>query len=274
LATPAGPAHADDPAAACEGIAAEQALPILAQSYQFTPNGYGNAGFAPLIGGFGAGPAGVAALAGPPGPTAVAYGPAGSLSPLGPPPIVASAGPLGPGLTSPALRAIVLPPTGAAAAPAAAAANTVPIGPPGLPGRPQLNPDGTVSPPANNLGSQIQLGILQQAELSQLAARLTNSGNYQAAAAFWAISYANQALETYNEVLANCKDATVGPSGPLGPLPGVMGAAGEAGASGSPAPAPGAAGAPTGAAPVSGPAGAATSTPTPTPAAPGTRPAP
>ena len=76
LAAPAGSAHADDPAAYCEGVAAEQALPILAQSYQFTPNGYGNAGFAPLIGAFGAGPAGAATLAGPPGPTAVGYGPA------------------------------------------------------------------------------------------------------------------------------------------------------------------------------------------------------
>jgi len=62
LALPTDSAHADDPAAVCEGLAAEQALPILAQSYQFTPSGYGNAGFGPLIGAFGAGPAGVGAL--------------------------------------------------------------------------------------------------------------------------------------------------------------------------------------------------------------------
>jgi hypothetical protein len=273
LATPAGSAHADDPANFCEGVAAEQALPILAQSYQFTPNGYGNAGFAPLIGGFGAGPAGAAALTGPPGPTAVGYGPAGSLSPLGPPPIIASAGPLGPGLTSAALRPIVLPPNGAAAPGPAPGANTIPIGPPGLPGRPQIDLNGVVIPPPSTTGTQIQLGFLQQAELSQLATRLTNSANYQVASAFWAMAYASQALETYNEVLSNCKDALIGPGGPLGALGGALGnAGGPAGA------AEAAAAAPTGGStpPANTPAGSSTPTPgtptgspTPTPTVPG-----
>jgi hypothetical protein len=273
LATPAPAAHADDPVAFCEGVAAEQALPLLLQSYQLTPNGVGNAGFGPLIGAFGAGPAGAAALVGPPGPTAVGYGPAGSLSPLGPPPIVASAGPLGPGLTSTALRSIVLPP--GAAAGAAAGGNTVPVGPPSLPSRPQLSPAGAVSPPGSNVGTQIQLGMLQQAELTQLAARNTNSANYQAAAAFWASAYASQALETYNEVLTNCKDAEIGPGGPLGPL--LTGAAAAGAATGAPAgagPAPAAGSAATGGAPASGPTVAATSTPTATPASPGTSPTP
>jgi hypothetical protein len=218
LASPVRSAHADDPVAFCEGVAAQQAMPLLLQSYQFTPNGYGNAGFGPLIGAFGAGPAGAAALVGPPGPTAVSYGPAGSLSPLGPLPIIASAGPLGPGLTSTALQSIVLPGTAAASGAATAGAATVPVGPPGLPGRPGLSPAGAVSPPGNSVGTQIHLWTLRQAELTQLATRDTNSANYQAAAAFWASAYASQALETYNEVLTNCKDATIGPGGPLGPL--------------------------------------------------------
>ncbi len=269
LASPARPAHADDPAAYCEGVAAQQALPLLAQSYQITPNGYGPAGWGPFIGPFNAGPAGAAALYGPPGPYAIPYGPAGSLVRGGPLPVVAAYGPLGPGLTSTALVPIVLAPPppaapgGAAMAAAAAPAVTVPVsqtgplGPVGLAGRPQLSAAGAVSAPSNNLGTQLDLAALQQAELAQMIARYNNSATYQVGASFWATAYASQALETYNEVLTNCKDALIGPAGPLGPL--LQTAAGAGGA---------AAGAP--ASPAAAPDAAASSAPAPTPTAPAT----
>jgi hypothetical protein len=238
LASPARPAHADDPAAYCEGVAAQQALPILAQSYQITPNGYGPAGWGPFIGPFNAGPAGAAALYGPPGPYAIPYGPAGSLVRGGPLPVVAAYGPLGPGLTSTALAPIVLAPSPPAApggaVMAAAAAATVPVGqtgllgPVGLAGRPQLSPAGAVSASPNNLSTQLELATLQQAELAQMIARYNNSATYQVGASFWANAYATQALETYNEVLTNCKDALIGPGGPLGTLSQPADAAGAA----------------------------------------------
>jgi hypothetical protein len=77
-----------------------------------------------------------------------------------------------------------------------------------------------------------------------MIARYTNSATYQVDASFWATAYASQALETYNQVLTNCKDALIGPGGPLGPLLQTAAGAGGAGAGvpSSPATAPDAAG--------------------------------
>ncbi|HEY7064560.1 MAG TPA: hypothetical protein VII06_24005 [Chloroflexota bacterium] len=92
----APPAHAQqDDQAICEGWAAEQAMPLLQQSLAVTPSGappYGPAGFNGLVGPFGAGPWGVAALGGPPG-------------------LIANAGPLGPGPTAFSLAPGVLAPS-------------------------------------------------------------------------------------------------------------------------------------------------------------------
>src|SRR5262249_50459480 len=51
----------------CPGYAAQMAMPALLQSYQYSPQGYGPWGFAPLTYPFGAGPFGNAALFGVPG---------------------------------------------------------------------------------------------------------------------------------------------------------------------------------------------------------------
>jgi hypothetical protein len=84
----------------CPGYAAQVALPALLQSYQYSPQGYGPFGFAPLTYPFGAGPYGNAAFFGIPGP--------GGMLPLSP-----SFGPLGPGgLTSNVLANRVLQPSG------------------------------------------------------------------------------------------------------------------------------------------------------------------
>jgi hypothetical protein len=72
-------------------------MPLLQQSLAITPSGappYGPAGYSGLIGPLGAGPAGVAALGGPPG-------------------VIANAGPLGPGPTALALAPSVLAPSAA-----------------------------------------------------------------------------------------------------------------------------------------------------------------
>lgn len=206
LAAPAAPAHADDPVAFCEGVAAQQAMPLLAQAYQLTPNGYGASGWGPIVGPFNAGPAGAAALFGPPG-------------------LVAAYGPLGPGLTSTRLGPIVLPqrPPGAALAPiAAAAAAGLPtaIFPPGrsLPagGLPQIDPTGAAATPSPNTDVQIRLATLTQHELGNLLSRYTTSAAYQVDLSFFVSAAAAQALEMYNQVLASCKDERIGPLGPLG----------------------------------------------------------
>jgi len=91
-------AQADQPDP-CPGYAAQVALPALLQSYQYSPQGYGPWGFAPLTYPFGAGPYGNAALFGIPGP--------GGMYPVTP-----SFGPLGPGLTSNLFATRVLAPSG------------------------------------------------------------------------------------------------------------------------------------------------------------------
>jgi hypothetical protein len=197
LLGPAGPAQAQDDAV-CEGWAAEQALPFLNQSYALSayaaipnPQAWG-----PTVGPFTSGPAGAAALFGPPG-------------------LVAAYGPLGPGPTANNLSAIVLRPSnGAAAAPPPPPGGGQPgiiIGPSGptsLPTQPQLGASGTSTmPPAGgDLGTQLALASLRQAELGNLIARYAASAGYQTAVAFWASSYATLAKETYAQALADCKD--------------------------------------------------------------------
>jgi len=76
LALTGGTARAQGGPDACTGWAAQASLPALAQSYAYTPGGYGPYGYGPLMQPFGNGPAGVAAYYGPPG-TVAAYGPLG-----------------------------------------------------------------------------------------------------------------------------------------------------------------------------------------------------
>src|SRR5262249_30260156 len=141
LAGPAVPAHADDPVAFCEGVAAQQAMPLLAQAYQITPNGYGSAGWGPFLGPFNAGPVGAAAYFGPPGQ-------------------VAAYGPLGPGLTATRLGPIVLPQTPAitslAGAASAAASLPVSLFQPGslvvAGAAPRLDPGALTTTPPSNTG--------------------------------------------------------------------------------------------------------------------------
>jgi hypothetical protein len=100
LVLPTSLAYADDQPDPCVGYAARAAYPSLQYSYQFSPQGYGPWGFAPLTYPFGAGPYGNAAFFGVPGP--------GGMLPLSP-----SFGPLGPGgITSNVLANQVLQPGG------------------------------------------------------------------------------------------------------------------------------------------------------------------
>src|SRR5439155_26537281 len=68
LTPPGSLAYADDQPDPCVGYAARSAYPSLQYSYQFSPQGYGPWGYAPLTYPFGAGPYGNAALFGIPGP--------------------------------------------------------------------------------------------------------------------------------------------------------------------------------------------------------------
>ena len=81
----------------CILAAAQQALPVLYQSYQFSPQGYGPFGYAPLTYPFGTGPYATAAYFGGPG---VPFGSAPAF------------GPLGPGLTANNIFTQVINPTG------------------------------------------------------------------------------------------------------------------------------------------------------------------
>ncbi len=83
----------------CALYAAQQALPLLYQSYQYSPQGYGPFGYAPLTYPFGVGPYGTAAFFGGPG---VPFGTAPAF------------GPLGPGLTANNIFTNVIAPTGTA----------------------------------------------------------------------------------------------------------------------------------------------------------------
>jgi hypothetical protein len=65
----------------CAAYAAQAALPALIQSYQYSPQGYGGQGFAPLTYPFGVGPYGNAAYFGGRG---VPFGSAPAFGPLGP----------------------------------------------------------------------------------------------------------------------------------------------------------------------------------------------
>ena len=100
VALPTQRASAQDQPDPCPAYAAQVALPALLQSYQYSPQGYGPFGFAPLTYPFGAGPYGNAALFGAPVP--------GGMLPLSP-----SFGPLGPGgITSNVFANRVLQPSG------------------------------------------------------------------------------------------------------------------------------------------------------------------
>lgn len=95
LIAPAPVARADDALKVCQEYAARLALPLLMQSYQFSPWGYGSYGYGPLTYPFGPGAIGAATLFGGPG---------------APPGTVASYGPLGPGPTAlNLLRGVLLP---------------------------------------------------------------------------------------------------------------------------------------------------------------------
>jgi hypothetical protein len=99
IAATAQPARAadDEVLKHCQVYAAETAMPLLMRSYEFSPRGYGQYGFAPLTYPFGAGPYGTAALFGGPG---VPFGTAPAF------------GPLGPGLTANNLARSVIAPAG------------------------------------------------------------------------------------------------------------------------------------------------------------------
>jgi len=83
----------------CAAYAAQAAMPALLQSYQYSPQGYGGQGFAPLTYPFSAGPYGNAAYFGGRG---VPFGSAPAF------------GPLGPGLTANNIFTQVIQPTGTA----------------------------------------------------------------------------------------------------------------------------------------------------------------
>jgi hypothetical protein len=87
----------DDGPDPCAAYAAQAALPSLLQSYQYSPQGYGGMGFAPLTYPFGVGPYGNAAFFGGRG---VPFGTAPAF------------GPLGPGLTANNIFSRVINPTG------------------------------------------------------------------------------------------------------------------------------------------------------------------
>ena len=97
VALPGQIARADDDP--CIAYAARSALPSLYQSYQFSPQGYGGAGYAPLTYPFSVGPYGNAAFFGGPG---VPFGTAPAF------------GPLGPGLTANNIFSQVIAPSGTA----------------------------------------------------------------------------------------------------------------------------------------------------------------
>ena len=96
LLFPGQVARADDPDP-CALYAAQAALPALLQSYQYSPQGYGGMGYAPLTYPFGVGPYGNAAFFGGPG---VPFGAAPAF------------GPLGPGLTANNIFSQVIAPSG------------------------------------------------------------------------------------------------------------------------------------------------------------------
>jgi hypothetical protein len=100
-ALPGQVARADDDSGPdpCIAYAARSALPSLYQSYQFSPQGYGQLGYAPLSYPFSVGPYGNAAYFGGPG---VPFGTAPAF------------GPLGPGLTANNIFTNVINPTGTA----------------------------------------------------------------------------------------------------------------------------------------------------------------
>ena len=81
LALPGQAAQAQDGPDPCTAYAARSAMPSLAQSYQFSPQGDGPFGYAPLTYPFGVGPYGNAAFFGGPG---VPFGRAPAFGPLGP----------------------------------------------------------------------------------------------------------------------------------------------------------------------------------------------
>ncbi len=81
LILPGHTAYAQDGPDACTAYALDQAIPLLMESYKYSPQGYGPFGYAPLTYPFGAGPYGVAALFGGPG---VPFGSAPAFGPLGP----------------------------------------------------------------------------------------------------------------------------------------------------------------------------------------------
>ncbi|HEY7064549.1 MAG TPA: hypothetical protein VII06_23950 [Chloroflexota bacterium] len=100
LLLPGQAARADDTGPnPCAAYAARAALPALLRSYQFSPQGYGPFGYAPLSYPFGVGPYGNAAFFGGPG---VPFGAAPAF------------GPLGPGLTANNVFTQVINPTGTA----------------------------------------------------------------------------------------------------------------------------------------------------------------
>jgi hypothetical protein len=97
-ALPGQIARADDNSPdQCTAYAARSSMPSLYQSYQFSPQGYGPFGYAPLSYPFGVGPYGNAAFFGGPG---VPFGAAPAF------------GPLGPGLTANNVFTQVINPTG------------------------------------------------------------------------------------------------------------------------------------------------------------------
>lgn len=99
-ALPGQIARADDNSPdQCTAYAARSSMPSLYQSYQFSPQGYGPFGYAPLSYPFGVGPYGNAAFFGGPG---VPFGAAPAF------------GPLGPGLTANNVFTQVINPTGTA----------------------------------------------------------------------------------------------------------------------------------------------------------------
>jgi hypothetical protein len=111
----------------------------LAQGLMYTPMGVGPFGWAPLMQPWGPDPWGMAALFGPPGP-------------------VASAGPLGPGLTANSIATIIT-------------AN-----------------GGTLSP-----SQQVDFASQQQTELATLLDRYTLGAQLQLAAGTWALAYPTRA---------------------------------------------------------------------------------
>jgi hypothetical protein len=101
VALPGQVARADDDSGpdVCTSYAARSAMPSLYQSYQFSPQGYGGQGYAPLTYPFSVGPYGNAAYFG------------GAGVPFGSAPAF---GPLGPGLTANNIFTQVIQPTGLA----------------------------------------------------------------------------------------------------------------------------------------------------------------